>query len=254
MTSEKRWTLSSLIELGVLVAGSIIAAILLSSAATILAKSRLTGHQMDLVRVIISITCIQGVSFLWIHLFLKRNETTWGEAFGFSQRNYGRCLAAALIALVIIFLGMTVLQGISTWVLNKLYMRLHWDWLKPELQQIVQILQKEWPWSLILVQGIAALVIAPISEELIFRGILYPFAKQRGRPLLALWATSVLFALIHLNPAGFLSFIFLAMMLVAVYERTKNLLAPILLHSLFNTVSFVIIVAHPKWAEPLFQQ
>jgi len=51
---------------------------------------------------------------------------------------------------------------------------------------------------------------------------------------------------------GFLSLIFLSMMLVFVYERTKNLFAPILLHSLFNTVNFVIIVAKPRWAEGLF--
>ena len=37
--------------------------------------------------------------------------------------------------------------------------------------------------------------------------------------------------------------------LVALYEWTKNLLAPILLHAMFNAVNFALIVAHPQWSD-----
>ena len=252
--AEKRWQTFSLLLLGVLLAAGMLVAIVLSSLMSRIVESRLTRHQLDLARVIISIVCIQGAAVLWIHLFLKCNDTTWGEAFGLSQHNYGRCAALAVLALILVFIGMAVLGNISTAILNALYESLHWKWLKPEPQQIVQILRNEWPWSLIVVQGVAAIVIAPVSEELIFRGVLYTFLKQRGHAKLALWISSALFALVHLHPVGFLSFIFLAMVLTALYERTQNIFAPILLHSLFNGVSFTFIVANPKWAEKWINQ
>lgn len=254
VTAEKRWQASSLVEFGVLLAGSMIVAITLAGIAGLLAKSRLTAHQMDLLRVIISIVCIQGASLLWIHLFLRRNGTTWGEAFGLDQRNYARCTGLALIALVFVLIGMAVLGNLSTWILDALHQSLHWRWLKPEPQQIVQILRNEWPWSLVALQGVAAIVIAPVSEELIFRGVIYSFIKQRGSPTLALWVSSVLFAMVHLHPVGFLFFIFMAMVLASLYERTQNILAPILLHSCFNGVSFALIVANPKWAQEFINQ
>ncbi len=254
MILEKKWQASSLAEFGVLLVGSMIAAITLAGFAGFFLKSQLTGHQMDLVRVIISIVCIQGASLLWIHLFLKRNATTWGEAFGLAQRNYGRCIGWALLALVFVFIGMALLGNLSAAILQALHGALHWEWLKPEPQQIVEILRNEWPWSLVALQGVAAIVIAPVSEELIFRGVIYSFIKQRGNARLALWVSSVLFAMVHLHPVGFLSFIFMAVVLAGIYERTQNILAPILLHSCFNGLSFALIVANPEWAQELIKQ
>ena len=72
--------------------------------------------------------------------------------------------------------------------------------------------------------------------------------------LLALWTSAVLFAAVHGNAVGFPVFIFLSLVLVALYEQTKNIFAPILLHALFNTVNFVMIVAQPKWAEKFLNQ
>jgi len=83
---------------------------------------------------------------------------------------------------------------------------------------------------------------APVVEEIIFRGILYPALKQHGWPRLALWGTSLLFALTHANAATLLPLSFLAMLLVFLYERTGNLLAPILTHSLFNAANYFALV------------
>mgnify|MGYP001593282845 CR=1 FL=1 len=69
-----------------------------------------------------------------------------------------------------------------------------------------------------------------------------PAIKQRGWPRLALWGTSLLFALTHANTATFLPLAFLAMVLVFLYERTGNLLAPILTHSLFNAANYCALV------------
>ena len=63
---------------------------------------------------------------------------------------------------------------------------------------------------------------------------------------MALWGTSLLFALTHANAMTFVPLTFLAVVLVLLYEATDNLLAPILTHSLFNAANFVFLVnSHP---------
>ena len=70
----------------------------------------------------------------------------------------------------------------------------------------------------------------PLVEEVLFRGILYPSVKQLGYPRLALWGTSLFFGLIHSNLMTFVPLTVLSLLLVWLYERTGNLLAPILTH------------------------
>ena len=94
--------------------------------------------------------------------------------------------------------------------------------------------------------GTATILLAPVAEEMFFRGILYPAIKQAGFPRLALWGTSVVFAAIHLTPVIFLPLLVLALLLVWLYEKTNNLLAPIAAHSLFNGLNFALVYLWEK--------
>ena len=91
----------------------------------------------------------------------------------------------------------------------------------------------------------AAVVMAPIAEEIVFRGILYPSIKQLGFPRAALWATSLTFALIHGNRMTVLPFTLLALVLTFVYERTNNLLSSMAMHAFFNLVNFLRVALLP---------
>jgi uncharacterized protein len=93
--------------------------------------------------------------------------------------------------------------------------------------------------------GFAAILIVPWAEEMLFRGILYPAVKQWGFPRLACWGTSMAFGAIHFNLVTFLPLTLLALVLVRLYERTGNLLAPITAHSLFNAVNFALLYLVP---------
>ncbi len=74
-------------------------------------------------------------------------------------------------------------------------------------------------------------VIAPILEELTFRGILYPaWARQWGWLRSAL-ATSFVFALVH--PNHFAQF-FASLIYIGIFRRTGALRAPIIVHGLYN--------------------
>jgi membrane protease YdiL (CAAX protease family) len=253
MLSEKRWEPTLVLMLGALIALSFAGAMLTAGIVHALAKPHLSLDNLALVTLIIMVLGFQGGVPIWVHFFLKRHHVTWGEAFGFARGNTARCIMLAVIALPFVWAGTLGLSKGSELGLNALHEWLQWKWLKPELQSVVQLLQHDWPLHLVIVQGVITIVVAPLGEEILFRGIFYTAIKQRGRPQAALWASAMLFALIHLSPVNLLSLLFLGMVFVWMYERTQNLLAPILLHALFNTMNFLLIVTHPRWAEEVLK-
>jgi len=83
-------------------------------------------------------------------------------------------------------------------------------------------------------------IIAPISEEIFFRGILYGFFRQWGF-MRALILSTILFVLPHLAAHGIpITQIVGGLMFAAAYEVEKNLIVPIVIHSLGNTAIFAI--------------
>jgi len=94
----------------------------------------------------------------------------------------------------------------------------------------------------------AVVIFAPLTEELIFRGMLarYLFPKQDNskQTLIFLLVTSVLFALIHFpgDVQQFLVYTSLGFSLGLAYISRKGLVYSISLHALNNLVSFLMIL------------
>ncbi len=81
---------------------------------------------------------------------------------------------------------------------------------------------------------VAAVIIAPLWEEVVFRGVLYPFCKAHLGRWPALITTGLLFGAIHGHLPSFLPLALLGVVLGLAYERTGSLWSPILLHTFFN--------------------
>ena len=113
--------------------------------------------------------------------------------------------------------------------------------IEPEEQQAVQALRIAVRRVDRIALGSVTILLAPVAEEVLFRGILYPWIKQAGFPRLALWTTSLAFAAMHLNLVIFLPLLVLALILTLLYEKTNNLLAPITAHALFNAMNFATL-------------
>ena len=103
----------------------------------------------------------------------------------------------------------------------------------------VQVLRRTTSVSGATALGIVAVFIAPVAEEMVFRGILYPAIKRAGYRRVALWSTSLIFAAMHMNVPSFVPLLVLAVLMVFIYERTNNLLSCIVAHSFFNATNFV---------------
>jgi len=80
-----------------------------------------------------------------------------------------------------------------------------------------------------------AAIAAPIFEELLFRGFLLPSLTRYVPVWGSILLSSLLFAIAHLSLSEILPLTALGIVLGVVYTRSRNLLAPMLLHSLWNS-------------------
>lgn len=86
---------------------------------------------------------------------------------------------------------------------------------------------------------VTAAIAAPIFEEILFRGFLLPSLTRYLPVWGAIIVSSLLFAIAHLSLSEVLPLTTLGIVLGVVYTRSRNLLAPIFLHSLWNSGTLI---------------
>ncbi|NET54616.1 MAG: CPBP family intramembrane metalloprotease [Merismopedia sp. SIO2A8] len=84
-----------------------------------------------------------------------------------------------------------------------------------------------------------AAIAAPVFEEILFRGFILPSLTRYTSTWGAIALSSLLFALAHLSVSEVLPLMTLGCVLGIVYTRSKNLLAPMMVHSLWNSATMV---------------
>ena len=80
---------------------------------------------------------------------------------------------------------------------------------------------------------------------MIFRGFLLPSITRYFRVDVAVLLSSLIFALAHFSMERLIPLTFLGMLMCVVYIRSRNILAPIILHSLWNAFAFVELIWKP---------
>jgi membrane protease YdiL (CAAX protease family) len=118
--------------------------------------------------------------------------------------------------------------------------------LSDSSQSVVRVFQSSQGIDRVL-YALAVLIIAPIGEELLFRGALLRGLLRRTTPALAIWISGLVFALVHvaLDPgAGFAVPALLALGLLSGYRawKTGDLSQSILLHAGFNLLAVLQIL------------
>jgi len=105
---------------------------------------------------------------------------------------------------------------------------------------IVRALEQATPARQALI-AVLPIVLAPLAEEVLFRGLLQSMARQyTRRPWLAILIVSPLFAAVHASQwTAIPALLFLSIVLGYNYERTGRLLPCIVAHAGFNAI-FVI--------------
>jgi uncharacterized protein len=90
-----------------------------------------------------------------------------------------------------------------------------------------------------------ALLIAPVAEELIFRGYIFGVLCRYVGKWWALVISALVFAAIHGHIPSLAGLFALAITLTLVYQGTGSLWAAILMHSLFNAITVVFTLVWP---------
>lgn len=138
-------------------------------------------------------------------------------------------------------IGLLVLAVVVILLIN-----VGWEWVRQRLG---------WPgqpdMSPIFGKGIGGLlmalllggVVAPVAEEVFFRGYLQAGLRSRWGARWALVISSLLFALVHLSPATLPPLFVMGLLLGYLYERTDSIWPSIILHALNNSMAFIALFA-----------
>jgi len=86
---------------------------------------------------------------------------------------------------------------------------------------------------------LVASVVAPVFEEVLFRGFVYATARDRLGPAAGMALSAFLFALPHPGFANQAATFVLGLAFVLLYERSGTLVAPIVAHAAFNAVNIL---------------
>lgn len=197
-------------------------------------SSGVTGHEITILGMMVAILSFQGAAIPLIWIFTRQHGIALREGFGLGTGVGHAIMLGATAALGFIPVGLGLQYGIAMLAKELFNIDL-------TVQDAVTVLRLADSWLDRIALGVFAIVLAPLAEEGLFRGIFYPAIKRLGFPNTALWVTSLVFALIHFNTLSFVPLVVLAIVLVKLYEWTGNLLACIVCHATFNAFNFVML-------------
>lgn len=93
---------------------------------------------------------------------------------------------------------------------------------------------------------LTAVIVAPILEEMIFRGIILEGFLRNYSPVKSILLVSLLFGLAHLNIWQFIGAFIIGAFISWIYWKTRNLLLSIAVHMLNNLISYLAMLFSSK--------
>ncbi|MDD2706616.1 MAG: type II CAAX endopeptidase family protein [Verrucomicrobiae bacterium] len=177
---------------------------------------------------------LYSLFFAAIVYLLRHRRISWSSAFGFDHGPWNRILLASIAGLAVILIPMGLASSGTVWALEK------FGWPSEPQFLVKLVLKIHDPW---VVGGLVCLAVigAPLFEEILFRGVIYPYLRKEIGFKNALWINSALFACVHLNLTSLFPLFLLSLMFNLLYEWKRNLAAPILCHALFNALSLLYL-------------
>lgn len=171
-----------------------------------------------------------------LYLIGRRRFEGGTRGWGLNFARLDKQLAVALLVTIATLPVCYALLGATEWVMETLF---H---VVPAEHESINWLRKENgpEWTNVLTV-LNALAIAPIAEELLFRGILLPaLARWLRSPAAGLVVSAVLFGLIHFSVMKTVpALIVFGLVLGATYLKRRSLVTSILVHSMFNAKTII---------------
>ncbi len=171
--------------------------------------------------------------------FLRRIDL--GEFFGVGRLSIGKVALWSVGGVLLVGYPLVL---VGAYINGALVERAGFE---PESQLAVQLLQSSDSLTLQILLVISAVVAAPLSEEIIFRGFLYPVFKAFTDRFFAIFISAIFFAVVHNDLGTVLPLFALGVCFAVAFELTGCLWVPIGMHAVFNLVNVGLV----RFAEPL---
>ena len=135
---------------------------------------------------------------------------------------------------------LSILPLFSLAVFLTLFLSKAWK-ISVEPQMAVRLMLGEKNPQVINLLAVEIVILAPLAEEMFFRGFLYRFLRGRLSFLFSAVISSAVFSLLHYNISSFLGIFVLGMSFAYTYEKKQSLVYPLTLHSLHNLLTLAFI-------------
>jgi len=170
----------------------------------------------------------------------------------FSGLKFNQVFSFKLFNLLIIPSMVIVFSGLQ-YFLNEI--NIHFEKVLPPPAWFMELFSRLFDSDLGVWGGILRIVIiAPIVEELIFRGVIMAGFSRIYHPVFAIFFSALLFALFHLNPWQFPATFALGLILGWIRIRTGSVLACIAGHAIHNGLVFLSVIYYADLKDLSFMQ
>ena len=171
------------------------------------------------------------------------------KGFGLNIRSIPKDFAVAFLNLIsvlpLIFATMTLIVFIG-----RLFFGPEYEISKHEQLEIITAYPR---WQLQILVFVVAVVIAPVLEEMIFRGLFQTVIRSffesrdskpgnRSRAWLPIFISAGLFSMVHGNVPHWPALFLLGVCMGYAYEKSGSLFRSIFIHALFNSISVTFIL------------
>ena len=167
---------------------------------------------------------ISGIGFLVAGLMIRAKALEYDKKFTVSKNSSRAVYAIIAVCAVALALFLNILvskSGITE--------------ISEEYEEVAQAQYACSFWVGIIIYGL----ISPVSEELMFRGILYNGFKRYFKMMPALLMSSAFFSLYHGNGVqGMYSFA-ISVFIVYSYEKTGSFITPVMIHMICNLAAYI---------------
>ncbi|MFC1936185.1 lysostaphin resistance A-like protein [Chloroflexota bacterium] len=185
---------------------------------------------LKVVVILVNVGIIGGSAYVF---GIRRKKISWRQMGMFPSR---LTLPLALGAVLLTFVLLPV-RGVVGMVVQAL-VEGGWESLEAR-QSLISAGGLTWYSFLVTLVGVGFL--APVAEEMYFRGLFYNWFRQRLNVFWSVLISSTFFALGHIDSAGVLASAWvMGLALALVYEQTKTMWAPILMHIVTNTFAVLL--------------
>lgn len=198
---------------------------------------RFLGLQISLAAIYLLVGLAQaivGLGGLYYYVYKKYSLNL--QALGITAVNWERALTTGVSGGVALFIMVIIVGSILQKFIPE-----------PDPQPFAElIINAQQPRDL-LIPLFMGIILAPVTEELYFRGFLFPALKERYGVVAGFAGSSMLFGMVHLDLVRFFPLTVGGLGLAYLYHRSGNLLVPITAHATWNGIMLYLLYISLQW-------